>query len=127
MTLNLFVTLPTIHPGAMGSDYFASAARGLWWALTNGGGIALTLHAYLALVLVLGCLALLVRGVAAHSKLWSWSGGVAALFTIGALFNGLSFVDYSHDFSSMIMASCWLAAVAVVVASLMLDARQPHA
>jgi hypothetical protein len=31
------------------------------------------------------------------------------------LFNGLSFTDFGEDFSSMIMASCWLIAVGALV------------
>lgn len=123
MTLNLFVTLPASHPGANGSDYFASSAHGLWWALSNGGGAVLTAHVYLALALSLGCLGLLVQSLMLRRKVWAWSSGITLLFTIGALFNGLSFVDYNHDFSSMIMASCWIIAVSALVVGLISSSK----
>lgn len=121
MTLNLFVTLPSSHPGTTGNDYFVRSGYSLLWALSNGGGVALTVHACIALGLFLGCLTFFVRGVALRSKLWGWSAGIASLFTLGALFNGLSFADYSHDFSSMIMAVCWLVAVATLATGLILS------
>ena len=115
MTINLFVSLPKSHPGTSGNEYFSRSSHSLWWALSGGGNWALTVHAYLALGLVVGSLSLLIRAAVYKSKEWKWAGGVAALFTIGAFFNGLSFIDYSQDFSSMIMASCWLVAVGSLV------------
>jgi hypothetical protein len=43
---------------------------------------------------------------------------MAAMTTKGALFNGLSFINYNHDISSMIMVSCWLIAVGSIVFAL---------
>ncbi|PXA65264.1 hypothetical protein CVS29_11400 [Arthrobacter psychrochitiniphilus] len=54
-----------------------------------------------------------------------WPSGIAAVFTLAAFFNGLSFADYGEDFSSLIMASCWLIAVALVVFSLARTRPQP--
>jgi hypothetical protein len=39
---------------------------------------------------------------------------VAVLYTLGAFFNGLSFVNYNQNVSSMIMATCWLVAVSAL-------------
>lgn len=115
MTLNLFVTLPKAHPGTQGSDYFLRSSHSLTWALSGVGGLALAIHVYIAVALLAGSAALLVRSIKAHKQSWVWSGGVATFFTLGALFNGLSFVDYNQDVSSMIMASCWLIAVSALV------------
>jgi hypothetical protein len=125
MTLNLFVTLPKVHPGTVGNDYFASSGHGLIWSLSGGGGIALAIHVYIAVALFLGCVGLFVRGLKLRMPVWTWSGGIAALFTLGALFNGLSFIDYNHDFSSMIMASCWLIAVSSLIIGLLKFSDQP--
>jgi hypothetical protein len=118
MLLNLFVTIPTQHPGDAGSNYFIRSAHSLLWALSGSGGWELTFHAYLALLLLAGSTALFVRALILHNKEWAISGGLAALITSGALFNGLSFVDFNHNHSSMIMAACWLGAVGVLVFSL---------
>ena len=111
MLLNLFVTIPSKHPGSSGSNYFSRSSHSLIWALSGSGGWELAVHVYLGLLLVIGSLSLFIRAVALHNKRWSIAGGVAALFTLGAFFNGLSFIDFNKDFSSMIMATCWLVAV----------------
>ena len=123
MILNLFVNLPKAHPGASGNEYFSRSSHSLLWVLTNGGGISLTIHAYVAIALLLGAIALFVRSIAARNKSWIWTSGIAAFFTIGALLNGLSFVDYNENFSSMIMAICWFVAVGSIVAGLLISAQ----
>jgi hypothetical protein len=123
MVLNLFVTLPDRHPGANGADYFATSLTSLGWALSFGGGWALFTHAVIALALCAGCLVLFLATLRASGRGWRWLTGIATLFAVGALFNGLSFVDYNHDFSSMIMAGCWLIAVGSLVAAVVRHPR----
>jgi hypothetical protein len=118
MTLNLFMKLPNSHPGTSDNGYFVRSLHSFAWALSGSGGVALAIHVYIALGLLLGTTALFIRSLYAHSKIWSWAAGVAALLTLGALFNGLSFVNYNEDFSSMIMAACWLLAVTSLVIGL---------
>ena len=116
MLLNLFITIPATHPGSSGSEYFSRSWNSLIWALSGQGGWELVFHVYLALLLVLGSIALFIRAAAEeHNKNWSIAGGVAALFTVGAFFNGLSFVNYNNSVSSMIMATCWLVAVGALI------------
>lgn len=115
MTLNLFVTIPTHHPGAASSNYFIGAVRGLAWTLAGHGGWPLAIHVYLAVTLVIGSAFLALASIRAHVKPLVITSIVAALFTISALFNGISFINYDHDISSMIMASCWLVAVGSLV------------
>jgi hypothetical protein len=117
MILNLFVELPKTHPGA-GGEYFSSSWASLLWALGGGSGWALAVHTWLALLLFLGTLLLFLRSLVAGGQGWRWPSGIAALLTLGAVFNGLSFADYGEAFSSMIMASCWLVAVALLVFAL---------
>jgi hypothetical protein len=121
MTLNLFVTLPTTHPGTTGSGYFTMSTSSLIWALSGQGGFALQIHALIALLLFFGSLALLVKSVRGRAKSWIWCSAVTTFFTLGALFNGLSFLDFNLDLSSMIMAICWLIAVAAIVFGLWLS------
>jgi hypothetical protein len=124
MLLNLFVELPKTHPGSTGDEYFSRSFTSLGWALSGGAGPALLIHAWLALVLALGTLALFVRCLAGRVRGWRWLTGIAALFTVGAFFNGMSFVDYGEDFSSAIMAGCWLIAVSLLVTAVVRRPRE---
>lgn len=115
MLLSLFVELPKTHPGTSGDEYFSRSWASLLWALSGGGGWTLVVHASIAVLLFLGALLLFLRSLSHYGVGWRWATGIAAFFTLGALFNGLSFANYAEDFSSMIMASCWLIAVAALV------------
>lgn len=123
IVLNLFITVPKQHPGANATNYFVGAFHGLVWSLSGKGGTTLAAHVYFAVALVLGGLGLLLTGIQTKSKLWFWCGSIAFLATVGALFNGLSFINYSHDFSSMIMASCWLLAVSALVCGIIVNKK----
>lgn len=115
MTVNLFVKLPPTHQGTTGGEYFGRSAASLLWALSGSGGLALLLHAWIALILVVGAVALFVQSLRSGGRGWRWAGGIAAFSTLGAMFNGMSFADYNEEFSSAIMAGCWLIAVAALV------------
>src|ERR1700682_4381895 len=67
MTVTLFVTIPTNHPGANPPEYFGGVVTSVTWAILQGG-LWMTLHAALGLVLV----------VAAWAR-WSRRYGSAAL------------------------------------------------
>ena len=127
MTLNLFVTLPKKHPGDTGKEYFARSGHSLVWSMSGGGGLALTIHTYIALALFLGSVTLLVRCIRARNKLWIWCSSLATFFTLAALFNGLSFVNYNENFSSMIMATGWLIAVSALIFGLIKSAKTAEA
>jgi hypothetical protein len=120
MLLNLFVTIPATHPGSSGSNYFSRSGNSLTWTLGGHGGWELTIHVYLGVLLILGSSSLFVKALVLHDKKWAVLGGTAALFTIGAFFNGLSFMDFNKNISSMIMATCWLVAVGALTAGLFL-------
>lgn len=113
--LNLFVILPNKHPGDSGSNYGARSWHSLVWTLSGHGGWALALHVYLGCMLVFGSLSLFTGAMIQRSRKWSVAGGMAALFTIGAFFNGMSFIDFNKNPNSMIMAACWLVAVSSLV------------
>lgn len=118
MAANLFVSVPTSHPGSKGTNYFSQSAISLLWSLGFGGGVVLFIHALLACLLVLGALAFFAATLTYSGRGWRWSAGVALFFTIGAFFNGMSFLDFGLDVSSAIMAGCWLIAVGTFVAAL---------
>jgi hypothetical protein len=59
-TVNLFVKIPADHPGANPPEYFGGVVASVSWAILHGG-LWLTLHAALGLVLLLAALGMLVR------------------------------------------------------------------
>jgi len=124
MYVNLYVAIPTRHPGARPSSYFGGSVRSVAWAVAHGAP-ALVVHAVLGLAL-----AVLVIGVAGyaarlgHRQAGAWSV-LAGLMVIGAGFNGASFLDFNHNSSSLIMALLALGAVACYSAVLYLLAAQP--
>jgi hypothetical protein len=126
MIVNLYVTVPVHHPGARPSSYLSGSAASVAWAITHGT-LALAIHAALGLAL-----AVLVIGIAARAlmtpdwpvRAWSVMGG---LLVIGAGFNGASFLDFSHNISSLIMALLAFAAVACyAVVLVLLPGRAGH-
>jgi hypothetical protein len=71
------------------------------------------------------------RGAASMGVSWRQGSRLAAsvlgaLAILGAGFNGASFLDYGHDFSSMIMAGLWALALACYLAGVLLAARRPR-
>jgi hypothetical protein len=123
MVVNVYVVLPARHPGAAAGDYFSGAAAGLGWLITGGPAWA---AAHAAFGMALAAAALVVIWLA-------WRGGsaaaratsvVGALAIIGAGFNGASFVDYGHAFSSMIMAGLWALALACYLTGAILAVRR---
>jgi hypothetical protein len=114
MAVNVSVVIPAQHPGANASDYFSGAASGLGWVIASGPGWAAA-HAAFGLALVVAAVAavVLARG---RGRLAVGLPVVAALAVIGAGFNGLSFVNYGHAFSSMIMAVLWALALGCYLA-----------
>src|ERR1700693_3412318 len=62
MAVNLFVTIPTDHPGANPPEYFGGVVTSVSWAILHGG-LWLTLHAVWGLLLVLAALGTLVQAI----------------------------------------------------------------
>jgi hypothetical protein len=52
------------------------------------------------------------------------SSVLGALAILGAAFNGVSFLNYGHAFTSMIMAGLWALALACYITGLYLAARR---
>src|SRR6202167_1048639 len=123
MDVNLYVAIPTQHPGARPSSYFSGSVRSVAWAVAHGTP-ALVAHAVLGLAL-----ALLVIGVAVYAirlgrrPVGAWSV-LAGLLVIGAGFSGASFLDFNTDMSPLIMALLGLGAVACYSAAIYLLAGQ---
>jgi hypothetical protein len=103
MRVNLFVRIPQVHPGSKGPDYFLRLLQGVPWAVLHGQ-LPLQVHAALGLLLVLGALVMVVLAVISRRRAWVIASVLGAIGVIGAGFNGGSFLNYGHDFSSMLMA-----------------------
>ncbi len=123
MAVNLYVALPGRHPGAGARNYFAGAASGLGWVISAGPGWA-AIHAAFGLALVAAALASIALTWRQGGRMATVTSVLGALAIVGAGFNGVSFVNYGHDFSSMIMAGLWALALACYLTVMFLVARR---
>jgi uncharacterized membrane protein len=110
MAVNLFVNIPTNHPGANPPEYFSGVAQSVTWAILQGP-VLLVLHAVLGLVVLIGAVLTFVRGFRSGPRSLAIATGVSAFAVLVAGLNGGSFLNYNEDFSSMIMASFFAIAV----------------
>ena len=123
MVANLYVIIPARHPGAGAHDYFIGAASGLAWVITDGPAWAAA-HAAFGLALVLAAFASIALTRRQGGRMAVVLSVLGALAILGAGFNGASFLNYGHDFSSMIMAGLWALALACYVTGMFLAARR---
>ena len=63
------------------------------------------------LLLFLASLALIGLAIAARRRAWIVASAFGTIGIMAAGFNGASFLNYGHDFSSMLMATGFLLAV----------------
>jgi len=121
MVVNVFVARPGRPPGATAAHNFPGGAWGgagggadgpAWAAAHAAFGLALVVAAIVGVALTWG------KGSRAGTAL----AIVGALAVIGAGFNGASFLDYGHAFSSMIMAGLWALALAAYLTGALLAA-----
>jgi len=105
MTVNLFVTIPTNHPGARPPEYFSGVYQSVTWAVTSSSSpLWLLLHASLGLVLVVLTIVLLIAAIVARKGGWIAVASIGFIGVLGAGFNGGSFLNYNENFSSMLMS-----------------------
>jgi hypothetical protein len=98
-------------------------ASGLAWVIPDGPAWAAA-HAAFGLALVLAAFAAIALTRRQGSRLATAMSVLGALAILGAGFNGASFLNYGHAFSSMIMAGLWALALACYIAGLLLGARR---
>jgi hypothetical protein len=110
MLVNLFIQIPDAHPGTNANEYFSGVVQGIFWAVTQGA-VALRVHVIIGLSLFLASLALLALAIAARRRAYIISAVFGWLGIMAAAFNGASFINYGHDFSSLFMATGFLIAV----------------
>lgn len=124
MVVNLYVIVPSHHPGAEPANYFAGSFHSVAWAI-GSGPVALAVHASLGLAVVAMALTLAVQAVAARAGWVTFTSVLAAALVIGAGFNGASFLDFGHNVSSLLMALLALGALTCyLVSGYLLAARR---
>lgn len=103
MVVNLFVVIPTHHPGARPTSYVAGSLRGVAWAIADGP-VGLIVHATLGIAIIVQ--AVVVASVALRRGFdgVAMTLVVGALLPVGAGFNGASFLDFNEPVSSLLMA-----------------------
>ncbi len=107
---NLFVTIPSAHPGTALSSS-PGFVPGLGWPLTQSGLLALQVHGAPGLLLIL--LSLVLIGLAIARRLWAWviisliGGGGLIL----AALSGVGFVNSGEATGSLVMALGFLLAL----------------
>lgn len=109
MVVNLYVQIPSIHPGAGAAEFFSGVVQGVAWGLVQGPW-ALVIHVILGLLLGLASFILIGLAIASRHRIWIISSLLGWTGIVGAGFNGASFLNYGHDFSSLLMSIGFLLA-----------------
>ncbi len=117
MAVNLFVTIPTHHPGAHPSNYLTGSGRSVGWAIPHGG-VWLAAHVSLGLALVLGGIVTITLATRSGNRVSMATSALGGAAILGAAFNGASFLDFNQDYSSMIMAGLFAVAIGSYVVGL---------
>jgi hypothetical protein len=107
MTANLYVLIPKVHPGAEAGRYFHGILQALGWTLSRLHS-ALFYHVLTGLLIIGLSIAIFIAGLKSGKTSWIVFSIVGWAMVTGAGFNGLSFVNYGAEYSSMIMACAFL-------------------
>ena len=115
MLVNLFVQVPAVHPGANAPEYFSGVVQGVAWALLHAP-LWLQLHAIVGLLLFIASLLLIGFAIAARRRAWIILSIIGLFGIMAGGFNGASFMNYGHDFSSLLMSiGLLLAAIPYII------------
>src|SRR5947209_15333799 len=98
MLVNLYVQVPSVHPGANAPEYFTGVAQGVAWALFNAQW-QLLIHVAVGLLLFVLSIVLLVLAIIARRGTWITISVLGFIGIMGAGFNGASVMNYGHGFS----------------------------
>jgi hypothetical protein len=107
MLINFYTKLPDAHPGTQGSY-----APSIPWALGGGGGVTLAIHVGIAILLLLGSIALFVLAIVSRRKAIIVAMSVGLFFMLAAFSNGLTFLNRGgNDTESLGMSLAFLFAL----------------
>src|SRR5258708_19422841 len=107
MVVNLYVKVPSVHPGAEASDYFVGVVQGLAWVLIHGT-LALVVHVVLGLLLFLIALILIGLAIASRRRAWIITSLIGLLGIMAARFNWAIFFNHCHFFIFPLLPLCFL-------------------
>jgi hypothetical protein len=110
MLVNFFIVIPDQHPGANAPEYFGGVISGVGWALGYNAW-ELQLHVVVGILLGLASVGLLIFAIALRARAWIIAATLGFIGVVGAGFNGASFMNYGHDFSSLLMSIGFLLAL----------------
>ena len=96
MIVNLYINVPA-------RDHGGGVLTAVGRALANGPA-ALTVHAALGLLLILGAVNLVIRAAVLRLRLVAWLSAAALLAIVGAAASGAAFVGSGADGDSLAMA-----------------------
>ena len=125
MIVNLWVKLPSEHPGANADNYFAGVVQGDVWALAASDW-PMQLHVVWGIALFIGAILLLTGAISRREKRWIWVASIGLFGITAAGFNGASFLNYGHDFSSMLMSAGFVVALCAYAAGLYFTQPDPR-
>ena len=109
MVVNLFVTVPAVHPGANASNYFLGVVQGVAWALFHAP-FWLLIHVIIGLLLFLGIIGQMGFAIASRRRERMIISVLGLIGTVFAGFNGASFLNYGENVSSLLMSIGFLLA-----------------
>jgi hypothetical protein len=109
MVVNLFVQVPSVHPGVGASNYFQGVVQAVAWALVHAP-LGLLVHVIVGLLLFLTSLILIGFAIASRRRAWIIVSVIGLIDIMAAGFNGASFMNYGQNFSSLLMSIGFLLA-----------------
>jgi hypothetical protein len=118
--VNLYVQIPTSHPGANAPEYFSGVVQGVAWSLLQAP-LWLQLHSIVGLLLFIASLILIGFAIAARQRSWIILSVIGLFGVMAGGFNGASFMNYGHDFSSLLMSLGFLVAAIPYIIGLSLS------
>jgi len=123
MFVNLFITIPSSHPGAS-QDLASGAILGVAWAIA-GAAPALAVHTAIGFLLTAGAVGLLAVAITAdRGRALVVLTTLGLLGVLGAGLNGIGFLNYTVDKTTYLMSVGFSVSAAAYVAALFF-ARQP--
>jgi len=110
MTVNLFVELPKYHPGSNSIEYFSGIVKGIIWAI-GSGTFYLGFHVILGLLIIVVSIVIIIFSVTVRERIWLVCSVIGWVAVTGAGINGVSFVNYGKEYSSLIMSIGFLVGI----------------
>jgi hypothetical protein len=123
MVVNLFVTVPSVHPGINAPEYFSGVVQGVAWALFNAPAWLL-IHVIIGLLLFLGIIGQMAFAIVSRRGERIIISVLGFIGTVFAGFNGASFLNYGANISSLLMSIGFLLATISYTIGISLTVRR---